>query len=357
MTTKLTTTSTLSLAILFIFGLSSHSFAMDLPRDKLLALANTFVSSIGQKLQDQTKSDPNYFTNIPDDELLILQPRLSGKTMIEGSVSALRQKNSIFLSFKDLCQSLGFPLLVDTKNLKAYGWYIKEKFNFTMDLNQKNIQSRGEEFPVSADEWFIKDETLFIKATSIRKWMKIDSEIIWDELLIDLAADEPFPLENKLHRRNRSIANHEKPAKPVLPRLDQPYAMAKIPQVNATVVNSYNKSPKDQSNTSRRMNIETTGDLLNMTTQTFTTLNNDNGLDSFRFTMERESEKSEMLGPLHANYIKIGDLSPHGLDMAGSTSHGLGAYITNNKNQDYAGNTSRRFEGDIPPDWDVELYN
>lgn len=102
MTAKLTTITILFLTIISVIGSTNIVFAQDIPREKLLSLAHNFVSRIGQKLQDQTPHDSKSFMNIAENELLILQPRINGKTMIEGSIAALR-KNKISLSLLMIC--------------------------------------------------------------------------------------------------------------------------------------------------------------------------------------------------------------------------------------------------------------
>lgn len=321
-----------------------------------MSLARDFVSRIGQKMQGPA-NPADEMRNIPENEVLILQPRIAGNIFIEGQVPAIRHGKNIFLSFRELCDTLAFPMKVDTTAFTARGWYIQEKFDFAMDLKEGFVQSRGQRFPVSTDEWFAQDGEVYILASSINKWMKVDSEFMWKDLLIDLVADQPFPLENKLDRRKRTLSDNKYDPVPKLPRADQPYEMATVPRVNATITNGFAKSPGAYPEVTRNARIETAGDLLDMTTRTFTTMNNQHGLDSFRFTMERETEDANMLGALHANRVDLGDLTPSSLPLAGQVSPGLGVRATNDKDSIFAGKTSRTFEGDVPPDWDVELYN
>lgn len=293
---------------------------------------------------------------VPENEVLFLQPRIRGNILIDGQVSALRRGPNIYLSLGGLFGSLAFPIQIDFQNNSAQGWYIRENLRFDLDLEKGVVLSRGQEFPVTRDEWFTQDGEIYVLAPTINKWMKIDSEFIWDSLLIDLAADLPFPLEDKLKRRKETPPLDKKDHDPKLPRMDQPYQMATVPRANARITHDLTKRPGDAAEIRRTMRLDTAGDLLGMTTRTFSTLSNDGGLNNFRFTMEREHETGDMMGPFRASRVEFGDLTPRGLDMAGYVGPGLGVRITNNKDEMISGQTSRTFEGDIPPDWDVELY-
>lgn len=151
--------------------------AIELSRPDLMVLARQFVDRIGQKLQGDT-SQVAGLNQIPEGELLLLKPRLSDKVMVDASIAAIKKNGKLYLSFREFCDGLAFPLVVDTQHKTAKGWFLKEDYNFVMDLQNNLVQSRGAQYTVTESDWFIKDGEIFISSYAIKDWMKIETELV-----------------------------------------------------------------------------------------------------------------------------------------------------------------------------------
>ncbi len=166
----------LFLGVVILLALESSAVAATLSRPALLSLAHNFVSRMEQKMPGIVPQDPLRY--VPENEVLFLQPRIRGNILIDGQVSALRRGPNIYLSLGGLFGSLAFPIQIDFQNNSAQGWYIRENLRFDLDLEKGVVLSRGQEFPVTRDEWFTQDGEIYVLAPTINKWMKIDSEFI-----------------------------------------------------------------------------------------------------------------------------------------------------------------------------------
>ena len=292
-----------------------------------------------------------------DGELLILKPRIGEGLFIDSQIGAIQQNGKLYFSFRELCDGLSFPLKVNTENHTAQGWYIREDFNFIMDLKQGLVISRGEQFAVTEDDWFPQDGEVYISAEKIYEWMKIEAELNVGALLVDFAGDEPFPIEDKIARRKRAKDEGiEVSTTPVLPRLETPYALADGRTMSFRASHGITKNHHDVMRSRRRVDVQTAGDFLGHSMKTFSNHTPENGIENFTFNMSRESDTPDLLGPLHARRYEFGDISPVNLPLAGGGEQELGARITNNPRGDIAGSARRTFEGVVAPDWDVELY-
>lgn len=347
-----------SLLALLVFALilPEKAESHELSRPALMGVARDFLDRIGKKLQAPvTEASP--VNNIPENDLLIFQPRIGEKIMVDAAIGGIRKDKTLFISFREFCQGMNFPLMVDTERLVAQGWFLKEDHTFTMDLNQGFVQSIGKRFEVSENEWFRQDGEIFVSSDSIRLWMGIDSVVDTEELLLDLVSDTPFPLENKLERRKRKLETVEFQKTPIQPRVDNPYRTASVPAADISLNNSVNKKHHELAESKVTQTIQTAGDLFGQTVRSFTTINRDHGLESFRFTAGQKSDQTDLLGSLHAREYQFGDVVPTELAGTGGSDQSFGARITNAEEGEITGSTSRAFEGDIPPDWDVELYD
>jgi hypothetical protein len=112
--TRLSKTTWLAGAVILACLSPKDAMAVELSRPDLMTLARQFVDRIGQKLQggDSVRSN---LDQIPDGELLLLQPRLPNNVLVAASVAGLTQNSKLFLSFREFCDGLAFPIDVNTE--------------------------------------------------------------------------------------------------------------------------------------------------------------------------------------------------------------------------------------------------
>lgn len=330
--------------------------AVELSRPDLMTLARQFVDRIGQKLQggDSVRSN---LDQIPDGELLLLQPRLPNNVLVAASVAGLTQNSKLFLSFREFCDGLAFPIDVNTETATASGWYLKEENNFFMDLRNGVVQSRGAQYRVNSSDWFAKDGEIFIAADAIANWMLIETNVITESLLLDLVADVPFPLEDRLKRRKRRLNTTEISAVPELPRTSPETRLIGMPNANISIGASYRKSPSTDASKDQNATVNAVNEVMGHTVRTLATFGPGTNLEGLRVTAEKQVETDTLLGPLQARRYELGDIDTTPLTIAGDNEEGFGARVTNALDGEIAGSTKRTFEGDIPPDWDIELYD
>jgi hypothetical protein len=332
--------------------------AVEVSRPALMSLARDFVNRIGQKMQPPTDPKEIAINQIPEGELLLLQPRLGDQIFVAANIGSIRRQNRLFISFREFCEGLAFPIQVNTTDLTAQGWYLKENFGLNMDLRKNFIVSRGTRYEVANDEWFQQDGEIFVDSKSIEKWMKIESDVIWEAQLIDLAADVPFPLQDRIERRKFRLETADYNPVPVLPRVPNPYRLATPPNAEVAINNTLSRTAlSEKSSLNTTINLSAAGDLANHTVRTQTAYSRERGLQNFRATAERRSENADLLGPLQAKQYQVGDVSPVSLPIIEAPDQGWGARFSNATDTSTVGSISRTFEGDIPPEWDVELYD
>lgn len=342
--------------LLVLSILPQKAEAKEVSRAALMDLARDFVNRVGQKLQGDTPEE-DALKQIPENELLLLQPRIARKILIDSTIGAMRRQDQTFVSFREFCQGLEFPLQVDTEKLSAQGWFIKESNIFTMDLSQGFVQVAGTRMDVDPSEWFRQDGEIFIATEAIFRWMGIEALIESEVLLLELESIDPFPVEERIARRKTRLGEDDRPTEPQLPRADNPYRIASVPVADVSLAFTVRKESGEMARTTSTQSILTSGDLFGLNTNTFTTMDRDKGITAFRFDAGQKSETDDLLGPLRAREFRFGDVIPTDLSGTGNAEQSIGMRITNSAEGEIAGTTTRTFEGDVPPDWDVELYD
>lgn len=355
------------LAALLLF-LPLEGKAVEISRPHLMSLARQFVDKVGQKLPpsptNNSKTNPesaqgnNTVNKIPENELLLLTPRLSNSITVDATIGAFQKNGTLFIAFQEFCQGMQFPIIFSNETKSATGWYIRENSPFKMDLAAGTVQSRTDQFIVTGTEWFSENGVIYISAESIRKWMHIDYTVNIESQLLDLAADVPFPLEDRIKRQKWRATKNDIPMVAQLPRAPNPPQLISIPNTQVSLGTNYTKmgiNPTGKQ--SATANISTSGDVLGHTTRTQVGLKTPEGLNFVRLKGERRSETPDLLGPLHAKSYEIGDISPVEQLLTGSSSEEWGMRASNADDNERVGSISRTLEGDIPPGWDVELYN
>jgi hypothetical protein len=98
------------------------------------------------------------------------------------------------------------------------------------------------------------------------------------------------------------------------------------------------------------------GDLGYMGAEAYFSGDSDDWHETARLTLTRVDQSSELLGPLKASQISVGDISPTSIPMVGGAGNELGLSISNNEVNRTSDFDTTRFEGNVQSGWDVELY-
>jgi hypothetical protein len=75
-----------------------------------------------------------------------------------------------------------------------------------------------------------------------------------------------------------------------------------------------------------------------------------------RLRAYRSDPDGHLLGPAHATHFGVGDVEGFDSKLSGSSAFGRGAVITNRPLNSQTAFDRSRFEGDLPPGWEAEIY-
>lgn len=328
-----------------------------------LSLAHDFVAKLKAgffRAEKETfsiiKSQGSMQNTVPDGEVLLLQPRLDKNFRLGGVISAQMHNGKVALSLSDFVDVLQLAIHLDADGKRAFGWYIREEYKFSLDIVKKEVVTAQGTFNVSADV-FSQSRDIFIPIDEFAHWFgfKMDVDVSSQELSIK--SEEMFPVQENEERKNRKQNVRREMALPELPLGGETYTRGSIPVVDVRTTSTFKKGGGiDEGVDSHQVYVKTVGDVADGTLTTLSQFSNEDQLKKVRATYERESLSGDLLGVMKAKHIEIGDITTTTLPLSGGSSQELGVRITNTDPVRNFTRASTVISGNALPGWDVELY-
>jgi len=320
-----------------------------------LALSPGIAPSITATPAELPIAHSNSVTSSPsilsEENLLILDLKVP-VIEVSNTIMGYGTDTQTFLPLHSVAKILGFPLTVSPEKGIAEGWFIAEDRTFYLNKNTKEILINKETNTWQDNQIVVGEDDIYIDADLLSKWFPVDIEVSFSHLNAVLTPREELPIQAQYEREQKRLM--------LLRRGDQslkytpkeaPYALASFPQIDFS-------STLDTNTDSGRQEYSLTaeGDLAYMGAKVYLSGDEEDWFDKSRIRLSRVAYNSDLLGPLRANQIEIGDISPASLSVLGTSSEENGVRISNEDLKRGRDFNTTRFEGNMQPGWDVELY-
>ena len=274
-----------------------------------------------------------------------------------GAVLAIIENETLFLNFDEYISTLDFPINYSASNLKYKGWFINEQRTFLLDI-KTNIEGKvlveveSERFEIDADNFRMKGDQLYLSQSVLTNIFEIGHQFNYQKLELEILPPLDFPLLAKLNRQGKLISRDFNRT-PSFVNLPRSYELIS-PQILDISVNASYREQND----ALRYNYGVSGarDLALLHTQ-FNFTGSDNGqLSNARLNFSRESQSGNLFGNTGITKFEIGDVRAARQGAGQTQAESLGFILQNN---DITNNFDSEFitiDGDIPQNWDAELY-
>ena len=332
-------------------------------RAERLSLAKSFVSLLKPRLskveREFKRLNGGVQKNIlPDGEALLLQPVLGGKYKIkpDSIIFAEVYNQKVLLSFKDVISALRLGITFDEQKKTAQGWYLREDKNFSLDANERSVQSDLGDF-VMSENVLVRDDDVFVPMDELATWFGFDVSLKTSLQELSIQTDPPLPIVRRYARENAQERETYKVPDVELPLGGEPNQALGQPVVDVSTNSTFRKSG-NRGDTVLRHNasVRTASDLAGGTLATQSALNDTDFLTSVRAQYKKESLDGDLFGPLKARRFELGDITTVNTPLGGGVSQELGVRLTNTDKLRGFSNPLTEISGSAIPNWDVELY-
>jgi len=289
--------------------------------------------------------------------LLIFQLLLD-RSILADSLTVYETGTDLLLPLGELTRLLTLGITVDPSARVASGFILSEERSFHLDLAARTVTLAGgrETFDPAQVLWL--DDEIYVSSRLLQHWLPIDLKTDLSTLTIDVVPREKLPLQYRLERERsarglgRGVSAYQDPGYPLAA---PDYRLLSVPFIDQTLGLDYQGGATTTNNWAYSSYL--TGDLLGMEGSLYlSTSKNTNKLDH-RLTLSRNDPDAELLGPLHARTLTLGNIGVPALNnvLRGSGS-GNGILLSNRPLTQSASYGLHTLRGDLSPGWDVTLY-
>ena len=295
--------------------------------------------------------------------LLLLEVKLDD-SLLADTLTAYEVGNDILLPLGEMARLLTIGITLDPATRSAAGFVLREDQPFRLALNDASVTlpSGREAVDPSQIRWL--DNDLYVPSRLLQRWWPIDLELSLSALSLQVLPRETLPIQARLARerdaarlRLRGGAYQD----PGFPRAQPNYRWIDVPFIDQTLGLQTSRDSTGQSRSDMTYNAFITGDLLGMEASMFVTgtqsQGNQNAPPQARLTLSRHDPEANLLGPLRARTVALGNVALPALNnVVRAVGGGNGLVVSNrplNQPSSYGLHTLR---GDLPPGWDVTLY-
>lgn len=287
----------------------------------------------------------------PGEELIL---SLSVNKLPISEIFALKTNKYFLMGLGDFFQLVEYPIHVDLEQQSAEGWFLKETNKFKLSLGRDGllyVSVNDQQYLVQNEDFQFTGDDLFIEAELLQTWFGFTLEVDEARLTVNMSSESKFPVEARLARQQRYIPASGGIGHSVMPHKDSPYQLFSSPLIDVQVSSRHTKT-----DTNASYSILGNLDLAFVNTEFFLSGNDYDMLSEGRLTASRQSKKADLLGPLKATEIAVGDVTPVNAGFGGTLQQSRGVYLTNTPINQIADNRRVNLTGELQVGWDVELY-
>lgn len=318
-------------------------------------LGKTVIMFLIMSITDTGYAQGVTHQNIIADENLIVVQLAVDQSSTEENIEIYQHDGGYLVPLGFLTQFIDFPIEISADTLKASGWFITEKNNFTLDMNKRTVVLQGKETGLDTRMAIVGDNDIYVDSSLFSEWFPIDLELDFSRLILKLKPREKLPFQEIVERnnlRNRSIksANKQNNYK----KITTPPANLSTPFMDVELGNQFDNKTTPQNTSS--YSILAQGDAAKLATNFFISGDTKDSLTSVRLSAGNKDKDANLLGNLKATEYLMGDIDSVALPLVSTRSRGRGVLISNFDltRPDQFDQTS--FIGDSQPGWEVEIY-
>lgn len=303
----------------------------------------------------RAKSPADRAPSLAEDFAVIVELRFERYVLSDGLI-AYDEGGRLYAPLGQIAAALDFAISVDLAAGTASGWFLDESRGFSLDLSQSRVVAAGERMSLDAADAAAGFDDIYVDLALLERWFPVTPVYTRSALLVEIASREPLPVEQRLERARTQagLARAGAGARADLPHKDERYGLIDAPFIDLSA--NADASTGGGGNFTSAHSIYLAGDLAWMTGEVALNGSDRRALDDVRLTLSRRDPDGDMLGPLAATVVEVGDIFSPQLTLSGRSARGRGASLSNFPLQRSSEFDQVIIRGQMPAGWDAELY-
>ncbi len=293
-----------------------------------------------------------------DDELLLVKVRLGNHTFDEVMALTRGASGDWFIDLGAIAQLL--DLAVNVHDGGASGFVVDETRTFVLNLHESRvIYENGAAEALGVDEVRSDGDGLQVRLRSVAKWWPVGLTVDPLRAVLIVAPREQLPIQARWAREARARRLRQASPAPVgYPVRENPPGLIGVPFLDQSLRYRVSVLPGgDSPRHDLQYTAFLTADLLHTDARLFLAGGNSDPLRDVRFTMARVDPGGRLLGPMMARQVEVGHYEVPGISPISFPALNLGVHATNQPLHAQTATESYSLRGDVPPGWEVELYD
>ncbi len=292
-----------------------------------------------------------------DDDALLFDIR-SGKYRLGDGVRGYQTSTGICIDFADTILAMDLPIRLDKKSRRATGWLFSEARTIVIDRDQSVVQIMNKTSKLSNSDIYDVPEGWCINVDKLASWLDVELTADLSNALLILKSENKLPFELAEERKER--AGRVRPRSNFdiskLPQAKDPYRLWRTPSVDVVASAGVQNDAIGGTSADARYEIFASGEVVKASFDARISSDNQGVPSAARIRLYRTDPKGELLGPLSATHVAVGDVSTVSTALGAQNTAGRGAFITNRPVERPANFDRTTFRGELPDGWDAELY-
>lgn len=290
------------------------------------------------------------------DDALLFDARLDRYRLGDG-VRGYQTPKGICVDFADVILALDLPIRLDKKLRRATGWALQEQRTITVDRENNTVQIMNKHSNIAAGSVYDTPEGWCVLAETLSDWTGISLNPDLSNAVLTIKSDIKLPVQLAEERRTRAARVRQTVSFDLksLPQSSAPFRGIKTPSVDAVVSIGGLRQRGDKQFTAR-YELFAAGEIGPIAYDARLASTTKAVPETLRVRAYRTDADGQLLGPLKATQVAVGDVSGFSTQLASGNTIGRGASITNRPLQRPDNFDRTSFRGELPVGWDAELY-
>lgn len=293
------------------------------------------------------------YASLDPASLLLFSVTLDSLTLSEG-LGAYGAATDPLIPVGELARLLEADIDVLPAEGRIVGRLGQARTALLIDLNAGVARAAAREIALAERDAAITPTEIYLRTSLVEKLLGLTIQVADDELTLRMRASEKFPVQTRLERQARRPDGGQpgQLEEPTL-RVDEPYAFFSPPGLDVVLDGGLASGANRRT---FRYDLRFAGDLFWSNLQGYVGSDEEGRATNTRVMLQRRSLEGDMLGPLRAREVNVGDVFSPALSMGARSVAGRGVNFSTAPLEQTSVFNRIDLRGDLPPGYDVELY-